>query len=113
MPFPFVSRALHEAVCEALRARAERAESEITRANQRADEATKLLLERVSPKVVQEPANEDPVQAAIRLRAGTNGIVRRAMGQFVREARALDMQDDELLNRLMSWRSSDDEGIDG
>ena len=49
----------------------------------------------------------------IRNRAGNNGQVRRALGQYVKNARAQGVSEDLILKGVTDWPSSDDEGIDG
>lgn len=104
MQWPWVSR---ETVADAWRARALAAEA-------RVDWLLAKLVERETPPKRELPAREiDPLQDVIRGRAGNNGVVRRALGQYVKEARAQGVEEDIILRQITDWPTSDDEGVDG
>ena len=113
MTLPFVSRALHEQMVASERARALAAEAAVVAVEARYDKLLDTLLAEKAPKQPLPAQAGDPLQALIRVRAGNNGAVRRALGQFVMQQRALETPEEDIVKGLTHWHSSDDEGIDG
>lgn len=113
MKLPWVSRAMYEALTDALFIRAERAEALAQQERQRADDLLQRLLAVHEPKAPVAPKAADSLMEVIRLRAGSNGAVRRALGAYVKNARAQGVDEGEIQRTITDWPSSDDEGVEG
>jgi len=108
MRLPVVSRGTHDALLASERARALAAEAAVVAVEARYDKLLDLILAERTPKEAQTP---DPLQALIRARAGSNGVVRRALGAYVMRERALDTPEEQIMQGLTHWQSSDDDGV--
>jgi hypothetical protein len=113
MRFPFVSRLAYDLVVDRLTT----ADARVSALEQRLDtllvQLSIQLSERASPPTPLKRPDADPIQEVIRLRAGTNGTIRRALALYVRNARAQDVSEDDICQGVLHWASSDDDGVDG
>lgn len=113
MKLPFVSRDLHDAVVTELRLRLGALEAERALIEARYDKLLDLVTARPEVKAPAAPKDADPLTEVIRARAQHNPAIRRALGQYVKTARAQGVDENEILTHLTDWPSSDDEGVDG
>lgn len=100
----------HEQIVAAERAKADAFE----RAWREAEDRYRLLVEHVTAKEQPVARHEsDATTEVIRARAGNHSALRRALGQYVKTARAQGVDEEVILKQLTVWPSSDDEGVDG
>jgi hypothetical protein len=112
MKLPFVSRGTLDLLVASERARALAAEAAVVAVEARYDKLLEIVVAERTPKEVPVKA-ADPIMALIRARAGSNGVVRRALGAYVMTQRALDTPEGQIIEGLTHWQSSDDDGVDG
>ncbi len=113
MRLPFVSRELHDQLVASERARALAAEAAVVAVEARYDKLLESLLAERKPNAPVPVKEPDPMQALIRERAGSNGVVRRALAKYVMQERAMGTDEAKIVDGLTHWHSSDDEGVDG
>ena len=110
MPW-FISTFAHQQIVATLEAQAAAFKSAWEQSEARHEATLSLLRVKEQPRSPDRQEG-DPLTEVIRARAGNNGAVRRALGQYVKTARAQGLAEDVILQQVTDWPSSDDEGVE-
>jgi len=111
MPFPFVARETLDQVKAEVRHLQDAYEKRSAEYQTLLDKYTALAERREPEKVKVPERTRDEVIEAILQKAGTNGQLRTLLSAWAQAQRAKQIPDDQIIEHILVWRSSDEEGL--